>query len=67
MATKKRPNERLTVGPSYSGQHANPRRKLTATAETWDSFDAAARAAGYAHTSAWMLDVLTREAAKSRG
>ena len=32
MATRKRPNERLTTGASYSGSHANPRRKITASA-----------------------------------
>ena len=66
MATRKRPNERLTTGASYSGSHANPRRKITAPAEVWELFDAAAKAAGYAHTSTWMIDVLTREASKAK-
>lgn len=57
--------ERKTKGPHYSGAHANPRRKLSATPEEWAAMDAAAVSAGTSWAE-WARATLLRAAARNR-
>ena len=59
------PPPRRASGPS--GKHAEPRRKLTATAEQWDLWEQAVAASRSASWAEWARDRLTQAAAIDLG